>query len=234
MRTILFVFCLVFWSLVAKLVLADDWINKKLVVVDQLHVVNPFMPSKDSRRMLRQIMADLRNHSRIKIRFSRQRLIDDFLSQKRLDPSNTFDAFYNEFIFWWNREKKGLKKGRVLLVTAPPWTIGNHYDSQGWPTGGSRFSAGWAWVASVLTGGFCYHTGIMFGSTGKSTFHQSKISGKHELLHTLGATHNSTDFNTMHPSCQLQLIIHKVDNLPVLQSTIEEVRSTLRKLYRAR
>lgn len=212
---------------VANIAKADSFINSKLVVVDPIYMVNPFMPEKLARRMAQQIINEQRKYDKIRVRVAANRkVIADPFSQKRLDVNNT-DAKILEEFYYWDRKFPGRKAGTVTAVLATPWTVGNKLDAAGWPVGGKARMGGAAYVGSVLWGGYCYANAVAVGYGGVNKFHQAKVVLKHELMHTYGAMHDETGPNIMNSAAQDTLIKSGGLSLPVFKKALEEIRLTL-------
>ena len=208
---------------------AAPYINDKLVVVNQVYVVNPAMSAKMSRRAAQQVINRQRAKDRIRVRLSKQVIVDDPFVEQRLDPVNTKNRFREEFDYWNKRLVKD-GRGTSILVSAPAWTLDNQYDAQGWPSGGSPYLGGFASTGSVLWGGFAYGTAISVGYGGANKFHQSKLIMDHELKHTYGASHDNSGPNGMHEDAQSYLKELKAFTLPTTQKTLDEIKAVLRGL----
>lgn len=208
---------------------AAPYINDKLVVVNQVYVVNPAMSAKMSRRAAQQVINRQRAQDRIRVRLSKQVIVDDPFTEKRLDPSNTTNRFREEFDYW-NKLLKKDGRGTTILVSAPAWELYNVLDAQGWPSGGIPYLGGLASTASVLWGGFAYGTAISVGYGGANKFHQSKLIMDHELKHTYGASHDNSSKNVMAENAQEYLKELKAFTLPTTQKTLDEIKAVLRGL----
>lgn len=208
---------------------AAPYINDKLVVVKQIYVVNPAMSPTMARRAAQQVINAQRAKDRIRVRLSKQVIVDDPFSGKRLLPENTTGRFYEEFQFY-NSKLAREGKGTVLLVSAPAWELGNKLDAQGWPSGGAPYLGGWAYTGSVLWGGYAYGTAISVGYGGANKFHQSKLIMDHELKHTYGANHDNSAPNVMAENAQFDLINSGGRSLPTFQKALNEIKAVLSKL----
>jgi hypothetical protein len=219
---------------IAVEVQAAPYINKKRVEVRQIHIVNPWMPERVSKRMAREGVAFLRKH-KIRAVFMSQHVQGDRFSQQRLNPINTTGRFLEEFLALYSAYGRGLKRGVSTMVTAPPWELGCVIVNS-FPKNCTPWMAGWAYTGSVIgigsiKGGFGYHTAMEFSSKGTSSYRRSLVIFIHELLHTLGANHIDNSANVMNVDAQGEFAkIGASTLLPILPQSIEEIKRTLSKL----
>jgi hypothetical protein len=196
MRTLLFILCICFWSLIFTVI--DAWslpqrsnrsvktmtraIPIEFNVVDNLHA-----SYREVRRMQNAAVAYLRDND-VRANGRRIRRLPDMFKSERLSAKDE-GLFFAEFSHWWNfiNQRGWRKPFTINSIAAPPWTIN-----------GVRFMAGFAMLNSYNeNGGYAYSNVHMFNSSGRSRYRHSVVGIIHEALHTIGCGHEAGR-NIMH------------------------------------
>jgi len=205
------------------------FVNKRRVVVDTTHIVNPWLRPSVDRRMTRDAVNIIRAAG---IRYAVGRfnqVSDPFETFKggRKYPEqygvNKAETFYSEFTYWLNRIGGYIQDWHVGLVSSPPW----EYDGVGeWKDGAVPFFAGYAQTGNAPHGCLANVSAAEYTVGGATRYRLSVVARVHELLHCGGAEHVYGVVNMMHPAAHS--FAYANVNIPILAETVEQVRRGLR------
>lgn len=202
-----------------------DYVNKKRVVIDSVYVVNPWMSLKTHRRMIRNVAQDLRAAGIRVVRGKTVTKDDPFetFSSGRLYGEEYGDPWLIEFNYWDLKLSSTIPNWTVLYVASPPWWFGN--KGSGWVDGGAPWYGGRAFQGRAKNGGIAYGSAAEIGAGGQSKYRQSLLIAKHEVLHSLGASHIDSARNVMHSNAQAFQEV--IANQPILKETVDQVAGYL-------
>lgn len=203
---------------------APRFVNKKVVVLDIVHITNAHMGDKTFKKLVKEAIQHMRS-SGYRIKLGKFYLRNDSLSDLRLSPENTLDVFEQEYVYSHYRYINLRKQGHILYVAAPPWTIGSTLNSDGWPEGGKLYSGGFAIQSSARRGGYAYGTALLHGNGGVERYEQTFRILEHEIIHVSGGHHINDGMNVMDENAQAQ--VSSVRS-PILPETIEQIGMYLR------
>lgn len=175
---------------------AQPYINKRLIIVDYVDVVNPFMTPLEKKDILKRSMSFLRA-SGVRAKLGARYNVQDPFSSKRLSVDNTDARFREEFDYWQRKVSNLRKRKHILFVMAPPWTFGNKLNAQGWPNGGKIKIGGFAETGTIRRGCIAFGSASAIQIGGKSLKEATEAITNHELTHCLGASHDNSVPNFM-------------------------------------